>query len=81
MLLILPNAAAAAAAGVYSQVLRGMFWVLAITTRQEWHSISFGLLYWLPNPLQFGSFLLLPMAYSKVIFNACRTRFLRWHDR
>lgn len=52
-----------------------MFWVLAITTRQEWHSISFGLLYWLPNPLQFGSFLLLPMAYSKVIINAYRTRF------
>eukprot|EP00752_Nemacystus_decipiens_P005415 g4909.t1 len=48
-------------------ILRGVFWVLAITTRQEWHSISFGLLYWLPNPLQFGSFLLLPMAYSKVL--------------
>eukprot|EP00903_Cladosiphon_okamuranus_P022440 g20641.t2 len=48
-------------------VLRGMFWVLSITTREEWHSISFGLLYWLPNPLQFGSFLLLPMAYSKVL--------------
>ncbi len=43
-----------------------MFWALSITTREEWQSISFGLLYWLPNPLQFGSFLLLPMAYSKV---------------
>lgn len=43
-----------------------MFWVLAITTREEWESVMFGLLYWLPNPLQFGCFLLLPMAYSKV---------------
>lgn len=50
-----------------------MFWVLAITTREEWHSISFGLLYWLPNPLQFGSFLLLPMAYSKVRTYVIRT--------
>ncbi|CAM9895266.1 unnamed protein product, partial [Scytosiphon promiscuus] len=48
-------------------ILRGLFWVLAITTREEWHSNRFGLLYWLPNPLQFGSFLLLPMAYSKVL--------------
>ncbi|CBJ31174.1 conserved unknown protein [Ectocarpus siliculosus] len=47
--------------------LRGMFWVLAITTREEWESAMFGLLYWLPNPLQFGCFLLLPMAYSKVL--------------
>ncbi|CAM9561386.1 unnamed protein product, partial [Pylaiella littoralis] len=48
-------------------VLRGMFWMLAITKKEEWQSVSFGLLYWLPNPLQFGSFLLLPMAYSKVL--------------
>ncbi|CAM9259082.1 unnamed protein product [Ectocarpus sp. 12 AP-2014] len=47
--------------------LRGMFWVFAITTREEWESTMFGLLYWLPNPLQFGCFLLLPMAYSKVL--------------
>ncbi|CAB1096736.1 unnamed protein product [Ectocarpus sp. CCAP 1310/34] len=44
-----------------------MFWVLAITTHEEWESAMFGLLYWLPNPLQFGCFLLLPMAYSKVL--------------
>ncbi|CAM9706597.1 unnamed protein product [Hapterophycus canaliculatus] len=41
--------------------------MLSITTRDEWHSNRFALLYWLPNPLQFGSFLLLPMAYSKVL--------------
>lgn len=46
-----------------------MFWMLAITKKEEWQSVSFGLLYWLPNPLQFGSFLLLPMAYSKVRYS------------
>ncbi|CAM9500505.1 unnamed protein product, partial [Discosporangium mesarthrocarpum] len=48
-------------------VLRGMFWMLTIYSMQHWRSSTFYILYWLPNPLQFGCFLLLPLFYSQVL--------------
>eukprot|EP00904_Undaria_pinnatifida_P005066 jgi/Undpi1/168/HiC_scaffold_1.g00165.m1 len=48
-------------------ILRGIFWVMTITAGERWHGDTFYLLYWLPNPLQFGSFSLLPLFYSQVL--------------
>ncbi|CAM9279596.1 unnamed protein product, partial [Laminaria digitata] len=48
-------------------ILRGIFWIMTITTEEHWHGDTFYLLYWLPNPLQFGSFSLLPLFYSQVL--------------
>ena len=39
-----------------------------ITAGDKWEANVFYLLYWLPNPLQFGSFLILPLFYSQVTF-------------
>ena len=56
------------------QILRGIFWIMTIMTEERWHGDMFYLLYWLPNPLQFGSFSLLPLFYSQV--DVVETRFI-----
>ncbi|CAN0510384.1 unnamed protein product, partial [Scytosiphon promiscuus] len=43
---------------------------MTIITEDRWHGDIFYLLYWLPNPLQFGSFSLLPLFYSQVYVHA-----------
>ena len=47
---------------------------MTITAGERWHGDTFYLLYWLPNPLQFGSFSLLPLFYSQVCL--VETRFI-----
>lgn len=59
-----------------SQILRGIFWVLTITTGDQWRAQVFYLLYWLPNPLQFASFLLLPLFYTQVSTHTVKAMYL-----
>ena len=45
---------------------RQVFWALSIVAVGGWNPAAFYLLYWLPHPIQFGSFLLLPLFYLQV---------------
>ncbi|CAM9338077.1 unnamed protein product, partial [Chrysoparadoxa australica] len=47
-------------------VLRWIFWTLTFSSI-DFNSLSLYLLYWIPNPLQFATFLLLPLFYSQVV--------------
>jgi hypothetical protein len=47
-------------------VLRGIFWITTITYG-GFTSASFYMLYWLPNPIQFANYLLLPLFFGQVL--------------
>ena len=47
--------------------IRGIFWLLTVTSTTFWLEPYFELLYWMPNPLQFGSFLLLPLFFAQIV--------------
>lgn len=47
-------------------LLRGAFWTMTITT-EGFDTATFYVVYWVPNPLQFANFLLLPMFYAQVL--------------
>lgn len=49
-------------------ILRGMFWLLTVVSITTWDSITFFMLYWLPNPLQFGAFFLLPLFFGQILY-------------
>jgi len=48
-------------------LLRTSFWLLTLTNNNTWNPAVFYLLYYLPNPLQFASFVLLPLFYAQVL--------------
>jgi hypothetical protein len=48
--------------------IRGAFWLCTITSTSSWGVFSFYSLYWLPNPLQFGSFMLLPLFFAQILY-------------
>ncbi|GMH67506.1 hypothetical protein TrLO_g1649 [Triparma laevis f. longispina] len=47
-------------------LLREGFFVCTLTIPQKWTSTQFYLLYWLPSPLQFSSFMILPLFYAEI---------------
>lgn len=53
---------------------RQAFWVLCLMTYRPWGAGIFYLVYWLPHPLQFAMFLLLPLFYAEVL-----SKLGRWH--
>lgn len=48
--------------------LRGAFWLLTIGSSSNWGDFSFYILYWVPCPLEFGSFLLLPIFFAQILY-------------
>jgi hypothetical protein len=48
--------------------IRVLFWWFTVTSTTIWDESYFELLYWMPNPLQFGSFLLFPLFFSQVLY-------------
>ena len=54
--------------------IRGLFWLLTLVSVSQWDSFTFYILYWIPNPLEFGSFMLLPLFFAQVIFP------LKWRE-
>lgn len=48
--------------------LRGAFWFLTLIASSKWGNSLFYLLYWVPCPLQFGSFLLLPLFFAQILY-------------
>lgn len=51
---------------VHVQIPRELFWVLTITDGAAQHPGLLYITYWVPSPLQFGSFALMTMAYGEV---------------
>eukprot|EP01038_Epipyxis_sp_PR26KG_P004118 gene4118-5871_t len=47
--------------------IRGIFWLFTSTAMSEWTSSYFYILYWMPTPLEFGSFMLLPLYFSSIL--------------
>jgi hypothetical protein len=48
--------------------IRGAFWLMSAISTTQWSSSMFYALYWLANPVEFGSFLLLPLFFSQVLY-------------
>lgn len=47
---------------------RGVFWISTLTNELPWTDASYYFLYWMPVPLEFGSFLLLPLYFARVLY-------------
>ena len=48
--------------------IRGPFWLGTVIAMKPWGTFAFYFLYWLPNPIQFGSFMLLPLFFTQVLY-------------
>ena len=48
--------------------IRGTFWFFTVVSHRPWGSWSFYALYWLANPIEFGSFMLVPLFFSQVLY-------------
>ena len=48
--------------------IRGAFWLCTAISTSPWNSMSFYALYWMANPIEFGSFMLLPLFFSQVLY-------------
>jgi len=48
--------------------IRGSFWLITMTSTQQWSAFSFYFLYWMPNPLEFASFMLLPLFFAQILY-------------
>ena len=49
-------------------LIRGIFWISTLTSSVEWTSAQYYFLYWMPVPIEFGSFMLLPLYFVQVIY-------------
>ena len=49
-------------------LIRGAFWLSAITSVIRWTALNFYLLYWMPTPFEFGGFLLLPLYFAQILY-------------
>ena len=47
-------------------MFRSVFWALTIWTTKSWDPALFYILYWMPNPIQFAAFLLLPLFFAQI---------------
>jgi hypothetical protein len=48
--------------------IKGIFWLLTITSDHSWEAIQFYILYWLPAPLEFASYMLVPLFFGQVLY-------------
>jgi hypothetical protein len=49
-------------------IIRGFFWVATLTTSVDWTSAQYYFLYWMPVPVEFGSFMLLPLYFAQILY-------------
>jgi hypothetical protein len=49
-------------------LIRGFFWISTLTSLMKWSSATFFLLYWMPTPLEFGAFMLLPLYFAQILY-------------
>lgn len=49
-------------------LMRGVFWIFTITSSSTWDIFLFYILYWMPNPIEFCTFMLVPLYYTQVVF-------------
>jgi len=47
--------------------LRLTFWAYTLLSTSQWYTVTFHLLYWLPNSFEFGAFACLPVFYVQLI--------------
>lgn len=47
--------------------MRQIFWSYAIYSADNWSAVRFYLLYWLPHPIQFAMYLIIPIFYVQII--------------
>ena len=48
--------------------IRGIFWISTMSVEVEWTSAQYYFLYWMPVPIEFGSFMLLPLYFAQIIY-------------
>ena len=48
--------------------IKGLFWLSTLTTLFDWTAGNYYFLYWMPVPLEFGSFLLLPLYFAQILY-------------
>lgn len=48
--------------------IRGIFWLATIVPIVKWTTLSFYLLYWMPAPLEFAAFMLLPLYFTQILY-------------
>ena len=49
-------------------IIRGLFWILTVVGTTEMSTWLLYALYWMPVPIEFGSFMLLPLFFSQVLY-------------
>jgi len=49
--------------------IRGVFWLLSLLSKDKWSTMTFHMLYWLPNSFEFGAFACLPLFYLQLIYS------------
>jgi hypothetical protein len=55
--------------------IRGTFWLFTVVPCGEWSPWAFYGLYWMANPVEFGSFMLLPLFFTQVLYPAAWQRY------
>ena len=48
--------------------IRGGFWLSSSIATPDWGSWSFYAMYWMPNPIEFGSFMILPLFFTQLLY-------------
>lgn len=49
-------------------LVRGIFWISTLASLMKWSSATFFMLYWMPTPLEFGAFMLLPLFFAQILY-------------
>jgi len=57
---------------------RTAFWFLTIISTEDWPEIIFYILYWFPNPIEFGDFMILPLFYFQVLYERLWKIHMAW---
>jgi hypothetical protein len=55
--------------------MRQVFWTYAIYSTGYWSAVRFYILYWLPHPIQFAMYLIIPIFYVQILSKTGRHRF------
>jgi len=49
-------------------LIRGVFWLLTLLCTSTWGAFKFYTLYWVPVPMEFGSFMLIPLFFAHMVY-------------
>ena len=55
--------------------MRQVFWAYAIYSPANWSAVRFYVLYWLPHPIQFAMYLIVPIFYVQILSRSGRQGF------